>query len=165
VAPGPKFLVNRCNRYRRVQSSARGACLPAPPDFIFDKRGSAGATQWGTPQEREIYLRQGALSPRGTEREGISRGTLNLQDKAAGPQHQFSRKRAVIEFWSVLFWSNDLWARSVYPLRLVSNPAMPRGHSTDWLYGPVGEHMLGWVKHGATIENSRPASVESAKAA
>jgi hypothetical protein len=26
----------------------------------------------GTPQEREFYVRQGALSPRGTEREGIS---------------------------------------------------------------------------------------------
>src|SRR5208282_3353427 len=34
VAPGPNFLVNRC---RRVQSSVRGACLPAPPDFISIK--------------------------------------------------------------------------------------------------------------------------------
>ena len=34
VAPGPNFLVNRC---RPVQSSARGACLPAPPDFISIK--------------------------------------------------------------------------------------------------------------------------------
>jgi ferredoxin-NADP reductase len=34
VAPSPNFLVNRC---RRVQSSAGGACLPAPPDFISIK--------------------------------------------------------------------------------------------------------------------------------
>ena len=52
VAPGPNFLINRC---RRVESLARGACLPAPPDFISIKEEAP--EQLGLELERPFQLR------------------------------------------------------------------------------------------------------------